>query len=182
MSTLDTLTARNRDFVDQHFTGPLELPSRLGVTIVGCLDPRVDPALVLGLELGDATVIRNIGGRVTAGVLEMLDLVALAFPAQVDPAGAGAKGDLILLHHYRCGIIRMQAHPDQLAASYGIAVADLPGKCVADPHDSLAVDVEVLRRHPGVTERYRVIGMFYDVATGLVETTVHADSAPASPR
>ncbi len=177
MSTSDVLTARNRDFVAAHSTGPLELRPRLRATIIGCLDPRVDPAQLLGLELGDAPVIRNVGGRVTPAVLEILNLLALGFPAQLGPGSDEAKSDLIVLHHNQCGITRMQGHPEQLAASFGIAVADLPAKSVGDPHGSLNVDVEVLRRHPGISDSYRVTGMFYDVTTGLIDVVVPTGSA-----
>ena len=174
MSSLETLTTRNHDFAGHRFPGPLELRPRLRATIIGCLDPRVDPAQVLGLELGDAPVIRNIGGRVTPAVLDLLDLLALGFPAQLGPTSEQDKGELIVLHHNECGITRMQNHPAQLAASFGIDPADLAAKSVGDPHASLQVDVQVLRDHPGISDSYRVTGMFYDVATGRVQITVPA--------
>ncbi|QNK82100.1 carbonic anhydrase [Nakamurella sp. PAMC28650] len=174
MSSLHTLTTRNQDFLEHRFPGPLELRPRLRATIIGCLDPRVDPAQVLGLELGDAPVIRNIGGRITPAVLDILNLLALGFPAQIGPASEEAKGDLIVLHHNQCGITRMQGHPEQLAAAFGIDAADLAAKSVGDPHASLEVDVQVLRNHPGISDSYRVTGMFYDVTTGQVQITVPA--------
>ena len=174
MSAVPRLITRNQDFAEHRFPGPLELRPRLRATIIGCLDPRVDPAQVLGLELGDAPVIRNVGGRVTPAVLDVLDLLALGFPAQIGPASDEAKGDLIVLHHNQCGITRMQGHPEHLAASFGIDPADLPAKSVGDPHRSLDVDVQMLRRHQGITDSYRVTGMFYDVATGRVQIVVPA--------
>ncbi len=174
MSSLDVLIARNRHFATHRFPGALELRPRLRATVIGCLDPRVDPAQVLGLELGDVPVIRNVGGRVTPAVLEILDLLALGFPEQLGPVTEDEKGDLIVLHHNQCGITRMQGHPEQLAASFGIDVAELPEKSVGDPHRSLAVDVEVLRRHPGINDSYRVTGMYYDVSTGRVQLVVPA--------
>ena len=172
MSTLDVLRDRNRDFVDHRFPGALELRPTLRATVIGCLDPRVDPALVLGLALGDAPVIRNVGGRVTPSVLETLDLLALGFPALLGPAREQDKGDLIVLHHNQCGITRMQVHPAQLAASFGIDIADLAAKHVGDPRASLVVDVDVLRAHPGISDAYRVTGVFYDVTTGMIEQIV----------
>lgn len=174
MSVLDTLTSRNHTFVEHQFPGPLELRPRLRANVIGCLDPRVDPAIVLGLELGDAPVIRNIGGRVTPAVLQILDLLALGFPTDIGPVAEQDKGDLIVLQHNQCGIIRMQANPQPLADSFGIDPADLPGKAVGDPRAALAVDVQVLRRHPGITDSYRVLGLFYDVNTGAVEIVVPA--------
>ena len=179
MTTLDTLHERNRDFVAHRFPGPLVLNPTLRATVIGCLDPRVDPAIVLGLELGDAPVIRNVGGRVTPAVLQILDLLALGFPAQLGSDRSDAEnGDLIVLQHVQCGITRMQNSPEQLAASFGIDVADLPAKAVGDPRAALAVDVDVLMNHPGISDNYRVTGLLYDVVTGLVERI--ATAAPAN--
>src|SRR5258708_16577708 len=63
MTAIDTLLQRNAVFAEQRFTPNLPLATTLGITVIGCVDPRVDPAHVLGLELGEAAVLRNIGGR-----------------------------------------------------------------------------------------------------------------------
>lgn len=179
MTTLDTLRERNRDFAHHRFPGPLALMPTLRATVIGCLDPRVDPAIVLGLGLGDAPVIRNVGGRVTPAVLEILALLALGFPAQIGSAREEDKGDLIVLHHTQCGITRMQGHPDALAASFGINVAELPAKAVGDPRASLTVDVDLLRAHPAITDAYRVTGILYEVTTGRIEQVVPAPAVVA---
>jgi len=69
MTVIDTLAERNDDFVRTRFVPGLPMLPRLRTLVVGCVDPRVDPAHVLGLETGDAAVIRNVGGRVTPDVL-----------------------------------------------------------------------------------------------------------------
>ena len=142
--------------------------------MIGCLDPRIEPAHVLGLELGDAPVIRNVGGRVTPAVLQILDLLALGFPAQI---GAREKMDLVVLQHVECGITRMQGGPGALAAYFGIAESELADKAVGDPRAAVAVDVAVLTAHPGITQAYTVSGLVYDVATGTVEIVVPAQVA-----
>src|SRR5258707_3676759 len=63
MSAIDTVLQRNAVFAEQRFTPNLPLATTLGITVIGCVDPRVDPAHVLGLELGEAAVLPNIGGR-----------------------------------------------------------------------------------------------------------------------
>ena len=132
---------------------------------------------MLGLELGDAPVIRNVGGRVTPAVLLILDLLALGLRTQIERNGQGDKGELIVLHHNQCGIISMQDNPKHPAASFGIDPADLPAKSVGDPRASLQVDVQVLRRYPGIADAYQVTGMFYDVITGRVEIAVPAGAS-----
>ena len=175
MTAVDLLRHRNADFVAHRFPGPMALSPTLRATVIGCLDPRVDPAVVLGLELGDAPVIRNIGGRITPAVLEILDLLAMGFRDQMN--AEADKGDLIVLQHTQCGIVRMQSSPVQLAASFGVDIADLPSKAVPDPRAALVVDVALLNGHEGITDSYRVTGLLYDVSTGLVEQVVPAPSS-----
>jgi carbonic anhydrase len=63
MTTLDTLIERNQDFASHHFPEDLPLLPTLRAMIIGCVDPRVDPTLLLGLKLGEAVVIRNVAAR-----------------------------------------------------------------------------------------------------------------------
>ncbi len=65
MADVQTLVDRNAEFAKRFNQGDLALPPRLSILIVTCLDARVDPAHLFGLELGDAVVMRNIAGRVT---------------------------------------------------------------------------------------------------------------------
>jgi carbonic anhydrase len=66
MDTVETLTQRNAEFAAHRFAAGLQMTPSLKTIIIGCVDPRVDPAQILGIDLGDVAVIRNIGGRVTA--------------------------------------------------------------------------------------------------------------------
>src|ERR1700722_7221338 len=77
-SRMTPLLERNEQFARTYTPVPLGLPAAQ-VIVVTCLDHRVDPAIVLGLKLGDAPVIRNAGGRVTQAVID--DLAYLAFLA-----------------------------------------------------------------------------------------------------
>jgi carbonic anhydrase len=63
MTPLDTLIERNQDFASHPFTKDLPLLPTLRTLIIGCVDPRVDPALLLGLKLGETVVIRNVAAR-----------------------------------------------------------------------------------------------------------------------
>src|SRR5256714_6809680 len=79
MTRMTPLLERNERFARSYTPMALGLPTAQ-VLIVTCLDHRVDPAIVLGLRLGDAPVIRNAGGRVTQAVLD--DIAYLAFLAE----------------------------------------------------------------------------------------------------
>ena len=107
--------------------------------MLGCVDPRVDPAHVLGLEVGDAAVIRNVGGRVTPGVIT--ELALLGRLAQTLVGEAAPVVDLIVLQHSDCGITRLQDPPDLLADFFGVEPTGLADKHVTDPRAAVDTDV-----------------------------------------
>jgi carbonic anhydrase len=81
MNNLDYLLERNRGFAAQQSAAGTLMPSlpqampNVKAIIIGRADMRVDPAHVLGIKPGEAVVIRNIGGRITPGLLEQLALL-----------------------------------------------------------------------------------------------------------
>lgn len=157
----------------------LAMMPRRRMLIVGCADPRVDPQEVLGLELGDAAVVRNIGGRVTAPTLATIAglgrLGARAPQAANRPDAPGL--DLVILHHTDCGILRLAEEPEALARFLGTDLAHMADMHVDDPYAAVAHDVTVLRSlgMPGT----RAWGLVYDVATGAVEIAVASEEVPA---
>ena len=81
MNNLDQLLQRNKEFAAQQSAAgtlmpwlPRALP-KVKAIIIGCADMRVDPAHVFGTKPGEAVVLRNIGGRITPGLLEQLALL-----------------------------------------------------------------------------------------------------------
>ena len=97
MTTLDILLERNQDFASHQFPKDLPLMPTLRAMIIGCVDPRVDPALVLGLKLGEAVVIRNVGGRITPGTLQTMGMLNRV--AQVGGGNQAGEFHLIVLQH-----------------------------------------------------------------------------------
>src|ERR1700757_2191886 len=81
MNHVGSMLERNKDFAAQQSAAGNLMPSlpqalpNVKAIIIGCADMRVDPAYILGLKLGEAVVIRNIGGRITPGLLEQLGLL-----------------------------------------------------------------------------------------------------------
>src|SRR5258706_14065808 len=110
MSAIDTLLQRNAVFAEQRFTPNLPLATTLGITVIGCVDPRVDPAHVLGLELGEAAVLRNIGGRVTPAAPQMLTLPGTLprLPGPPPPTGGGHP---TVLQHTTWRVTRLAREP-----------------------------------------------------------------------
>jgi carbonic anhydrase len=164
---IEALLERNRAFASEaHEVRPLW--PRLNACIVTCPDPRVDPTAVLGLELGDAGVVRAAGGRISPIVMQQL-----LFLAQAGAAGGQPQDglELILMGHTDCGMAHLVRAEQQelLSAFLGCAVEDLDAKAPDDPHCGVRVDIEELSANPLFSASLSVTGMVYDVATGLVE-------------
>lgn len=169
MTTFDTLMERNQDFASHEFSKDLSMMPTLRAMIIGCLDPRVDPAHLLGLKPGEAIVIRNIGGRITPGTLETMGMLGRI--AQVEGANP-REFHLMVLQHTHCGIASLEGSPEMLASYFGIGEEDLSAKAITDPHAAVAVDVAALKAIPALPASWLVSGLVYDVATGLVEVVV----------
>jgi carbonic anhydrase len=178
MNKVDELLARNQEFaVQQSATGTL-MPSlprampNVRAIIIGCADMRVDPAHVLGTKPGEAIVLRNIGGRITPGLLEELGLLGRIGQVAGEIPGGGGEFHIIVLHHTDCGITRLAGDPAMLTHYFQIQEGELRTKAVTDPRAAVAVDVAVLRAVPALPAAWLVSGLVYDVATGLVEIIV----------
>lgn len=169
MSVIDTLTERNADFA-AHFTHELSIAPKLGTMVITCADPRVDPAHILGLELGDAVVIRNIAGRITPTTLQAMGMLGMV--AQAERIDTSNGLNLIVLHHTDCGITRLTAKTEVLAGYFGINPENLDSKAVGNPYEAVAVDVAALKANPALPDGWVVSGLVYNVKTGVVETVV----------
>jgi carbonic anhydrase len=168
MTTLDTLIERNQDFASHHF--PKDVPLMPRAMIIGCVDQRVDPAHLLGLDLGEAIVIRNVGGRITPATLQTMGMLKRI--AQVGGGAPAGEFHLIVLQHTQCGITRLDQDPDLLASYFGISKEGLLAKAITDPRAAVAVDVAALKAIPALPGNWLVSGLVYDVATGLVDVVV----------
>ena len=176
MTRMTPLLERNEQFARTYHPTALGIPARQ-VLIVTCLDHRVDPAIVLGLQLGDAPVIRNAGGRVTQAVID--DIAFLAYLAEQLFGGQGAAGTLFevaVVHHTQCGtgFLADPAFRHQAAEATGLAETALEASAVADPHTTVKTDVERLLTSPLLSPKVSVSGHVYDIATGHITTTLDA--------
>ena len=172
MTRMAPLLERNERFARTHIPSVLGLPSA-GLVVLTCLDHRVDPAIVLGLRLGEAPVLRNAGGRVTKAVID--DLRYLGFLARrMSDGGQGTSAEVAIIHHTQCGTgpLADPGFRGQAVAATGISDADLAASAVADPRATVAADVERLLAAPGLG--VSVSGHVYDVVTGRVTTVLDA--------
>lgn len=178
MNNFDSMLERNRLFAAQQSADGTLMPSlsmampSVRAIIIGCADMRVDPADVFGIKPGEAVVMRNIGGRITPGLLEQLGLLGRIGAVAGEIPGGGGEFHLIVLQHTDCGITRLAGDPGMLAQYFQIDQVALATKAVTDPHAAVAVDVASLRAVPALPGDWLVSGLVYDVATGLVEVVV----------
>lgn len=170
---MDTALARNRTFASTgRHEGAVVFPN-LRLFVITCLDPRVDPAHFLGLQLSDAIVVRNVGGRVTPEVIN-----DVAFIAQIteNVIPDGPLFEVAVIHHTQCGTGALadggfrRRYAERIAAEE----SGLRDHAVLDPAATVSGDVRRLRSAAAISSRVAVSGHVYDVVTGRVKTVVPA--------
>ena len=146
---------------------------KLRMFVISCLDPRVDPAHFLGLGLGDAIVVRNVGGRVTP---EVINDVAFIGQLAENVLPDGPLFEVAVIHHTQCGTgaLADDTFRRRYAKRIGAEESTLRAHAVLDPAATVTRDVERLRSAPAISPRVAVSGHVYDVVTGLVQTVIPA--------
>jgi carbonic anhydrase len=154
MTLLDELLAAN-----ESASRPVSLDQRptRRLAVVTCMDARIDVFAVLGLELGDAHVIRNAGGRLTDDVLRSLALSSSVLGVDT----------VVVMQHTKCGLAGTS--DAELRARTG---ADLDFLPIADHEASLRADIERLSTTPYLSALRTIAGFVYDVDSGRVEDMV----------
>ncbi|QFZ22722.1 beta-class carbonic anhydrase [Saccharothrix syringae] len=156
MSVTDELLANNAAYAEQ-FSGPLPLPPSKGVAVVACMDARIDVYRVLGLNEGEAHVIRNAGGVVTED-----EIRSLAISQRL----LGTR-EVILIHHTDCGMLTFT--DDGFKRSIQDEVGVKPtwaAEAFTDVDEDVRQSVARIRNSPFVPVKDSVRGFVFDVATG----------------
>ncbi len=169
MTSTSTLHQRNQEFSANFTAENLPILPRLRTVILACGDSRVDPAHILGLELGDAVVIRNNGARVTTEVLH--EIAALAFLVAKMDGDTPGPFEVVIVQHTQCGAERFADPGLQQALKSHLGI-DVSPSAITDHHLSLKEDIEKLRQAPEVPPHVIVSGHIYDVKTGKLEEAV----------
>jgi carbonic anhydrase len=171
MDMIESLTRRNETFATGDFTAGLKMLPWGKTVIIGCVDPRVDPVQIFGLAVGEAAVIRNVGGRIDPATLQTMGILRAVAKSQGVEIGEG--WNLIVLHHTNCGITPCLHHaPEMLAKHLAVTPEDLSSLAIEDPYAAVVLDVAALKANPKLPGGFLVTGLVYDVATGRVETVV----------
>lgn len=156
MSAADELIDHNVRYADK-YDGPRPvIPSR-HLTVVTCMDSRMDVHAMLGLDLGEAHVIRNAGGVVTDDVIRSLTISQRRLHTE----------SVIVIHHTDCGLLNLDEDEflAELVADAGSAPSWRP-LTFADVDDDVAASVAALRASPYLRGTHDIRGFVFDVATG----------------
>jgi carbonic anhydrase len=162
---------RNREFAQRGAHVGASVIPKLGLAVITCLDPRTDPAHFLGLELSDAFVVRNVGGRVTSEVIN--DLAFLSQIAEM-VVPEGPLFEVAVIHHTQCGAGALADDSFRLRYADRIDVSEetLRAHAVVDPVATVERDIDLLRATPAISKRVALSGHVYDVVSGRLQTTL----------
>lgn len=170
LSVFDQLARANAAYVagGGHRDVPVRPARKLAV--LTCMDSRIDVFAVLGLDLGEAHVIRNAGGRVTPDALRSLTL---------STALLGTRS-VIQITHTDCGV---RDPEDDITTRLSDAMGRTPDRTqwhtFADPRSALREDAELLGNWPDRPDEFGLAGYVFDVATGTLEEVVAPRVVPA---
>jgi carbonic anhydrase len=168
MSTTDELLQNNEAYAQRFDRGGLPMPPARHTAVVACMDARLDVYSILGLQPGEAHVIRNAGGAVTDDAIRSL---------VISQRLLGTR-EIILIHHTDCGMLTF--HDDEVKASIEEEVGIRPAFAL-EAFSDLTRDVRQsatrILASPFIPHKDSVRGFVYDVESGrLAEVSTRAEA------
>ncbi|XVS66987.1 beta-class carbonic anhydrase [Actinosynnema sp. CA-299493] len=159
MSVTDELLANNAAYVEQ-FRGPLPLPPAKHVAVLACMDARIDVYRVLGLNEGEAHVIRNAGGVVTEDEIRSLAISQRLL----------GTVEIILIHHTDCGMLTFTDDGFKKAIQDEVGVKpSWAAESFTDLDTDVRQSIERIRNSPYIPVKDSIRGFVFDVATGKLD-------------
>ena len=159
MADTDELLSANRSYSEQFDKGDLAMPPARSVAVVTCMDARLLPSRFLGLEEGDAHVIRNAGGRAKDALRSLVISQRLL-----------GTNEVAVIHHTDCGMLTFSN--DDLYAKVeqdlGADASDIDFLPFPDLEQSVRDDVKLLSDSPLIPDDIPIRGFVYDVKSGAV--------------
>ena len=157
MSVTDDLVRNNEDYSRAFKKGDLPLPPAKHVAVVACMDARLDVHKILGIQEGDAHVIRNAGGAVTDDAVRSL---------AISQRLLGTR-EIILIHHTDCGMLTFtdDGVKSQIESETGIR-PQFALEAFTDLDEDVRQSIARIKASPFVPHKDRIRGFVYDVRTG----------------
>ena len=156
MAVTDTLIENNRTYA-KGYTPDLPMPPRLKLALVACMDSRIDVFAMLGLELGDAHIMRNAGGVVTDDMVRSLVISQRFLKTE----------EIVLIHHTNCGALTFTDDElrNQLHDETGFKPTWSP-ESFTDLDKDLLQSMARLRANPFLAHKDHIRGFVFDVHSG----------------
>jgi carbonic anhydrase len=157
MSTTDELLNNAETYAAEFDKGDLPLPPARKVAVLACMDARLNPQKVLGLEEGDGHVIRNAGGVVTDDEIRSLAISQRLLGTE----------EIILIHHTDCGMLTFT--DDQFAAQLEEATGEQPeweARSFPDLEEDVRDSIRRIQESPFIPKTDNVRGFIYEVESG----------------
>ncbi|MGA7987800.1 MAG: carbonic anhydrase [Candidatus Dormiibacterota bacterium] len=166
MSATDELLQNNERYVASFDKGDTPLPPARGVAVVACMDARLHVSAILGLEVGDAHIIRNAGGVISEDAIRSL---------VISQRLLGTK-EIVLIHHTDCGMLTFSddAVKAQIKEETGIRPA-FALEAFPDAEDDVRQSIARIKSNPFIPRRDNVRGFVYDVTTGKLNEVTGTD-------
>jgi carbonic anhydrase len=157
MSVTDDLLRNNEAYAASFDQGDLPLPPAKGLAVVACMDARLDVHAILGLQNGDAHVIRNAGGVVTDDEIRSLAISQRLL----------ATTEIVLLHHTDCGMLTFtdDEFKRQIQEDTGIK-PEWAAEAFPDLDEDVRQSIARIKASPFIPHTDAVRGFVYDVETG----------------
>jgi carbonic anhydrase len=163
MAVVAEVLAANQSYADQFTKGHLPMPPGRKFAVVACMDARLDPARALGLEEGDAHVIRNAGGRAADAIRSLVISQRLL-----------GTNEIIVVHHTDCGMLTFD-NPTLhgiVREQLGADSSDIDFLPFSDVEQSVRDDVAIIKDSPLIPDDVPVTGFVYDVKSGKIQQVV----------
>ena len=156
MSVTDQLLENSKSYAESFDKGDLPLPPAKKVAVVACMDARLVPTRLLGLEEGDAHVIRNAGGAIAEDEIRSLSISQNLLGTE----------EIILIHHTECGMLTFtdEEFKEQLREATG-QEPDWEAEPFTDLDESVRESIRRIKSSPFIPHK-NVRGFVYDVKDG----------------
>jgi carbonic anhydrase len=157
VSVTDELLRNNEAYAETFDKANLPLPPAKGVAIVACMDARLDIYGMLGLQEGDAHVIRNAGGVITDDEIRSLAISQRLL----------GTSEIVLIHHTDCGMLTFS--DDELKAQIHAEVGLKPHfsmESFSDLEEDVRQSIARIQSSPFIPNKDSVRGFVYEIETG----------------
>jgi carbonic anhydrase len=158
MTVTDQYLENNKKYA-ANFQGPLPLPPKNQIAVLACMDARINVYQVLGIQEGEAHVIRNAGGVVTADEIRSLAISQRLLGTQ----------EIILIHHTDCGMLTFtdDGFKKSIEDETGIK-PEWAAEAFSDLETNVKQSIARIKKSPFIPKTDKVRGFIFDVATGLL--------------